>query len=104
MRRLKVGDEVVVIAGADKGRRGRIGRVLANGRVIVSGVRMIKRHTKPDPSRNRPGGIVEREAPVHISNVALYNSETQRADRVRFQFDKAGKKRRAFVSDGRFVD
>ena len=104
MQRLRVGDEVVVVSGSDKGRRGRVNRLLANERLIVSGVRMVKRHTKPDPSNNRPGGIIEKEAPVHISNVALYNSEAQRGDRVRFQIDKTGKKRRMFVSDGRFVD
>ncbi len=103
MRRLRVGDEVIVISGSDKGRRGRVMRLLERERLMVAGVRMVKRHTKPDPSRNRPGGIIEKEAPIHISNVALYNSQAERADRVRFQFAENGEKQRVFVSDGRSV-
>ena len=68
-------DEVVVIAGKDKGRRGKVLQVRPNNRVLVSGVNLIKKHTKPNPTLGRQGGIVEKEAPLHISNVALFNPE-----------------------------
>lgn len=84
MQKIKRDDEVIVIAGKDKGKRGTVKRVLEN-RFLVSGVNMIKRHTKPNPMAGNQGGIVEREAPIHASNVAIFNSETGKADRVGFK-------------------
>lgn len=82
MNKLRKEDEVIVIAGKDKGKRGKILQVLDNGKVLVSGVNVVKRHTKPNPYANKPGGIVEKEAPIQISNVAIFNAETGKADRV----------------------
>ena len=82
MRKLKREDEVIVITGKDKGKRGTISRLLNNDRVIVAGVNMVKRHTKPNPNLGQAGGIVEKEAAIHISNVAIFNPETNAADRV----------------------
>lgn len=104
MRKLRRDDEVIVIAGKNRGQRGAIARLVGKDRVIVSGVNMVKRHTRPNPNLNRPGGIVEREAPLHISNVAIYNSERDAADRVGIAVDEDGVKRRVFRSDGRNID
>ena len=103
MAKLKRDDEVVVIAGKDKGKRGTVRRVLDSDRVIVSGVNMIKKHTKPNPQAGVTGGIVEREAPIQISNVAIYNSEAGRADRVGYKVED-GKKVRIYKSDGSAID
>ena len=75
MAKIKRDDDVIVIAGKDKGKRGTVRQVLDTGKVIVSGVNMIKKHTKPNPQMGQPGGIVEKEAPIQISNVAIYNAE-----------------------------
>ncbi len=99
MRKIKSDDEVIVIAGKDKGKRGKVARVLDENRVIVSGVNMIKKHTKPNPQLNIAGGIVEKEAPIQVSNIAIFNSETTKADRVGFKVED-GKKIRVFKSNG----
>jgi large subunit ribosomal protein L24 len=104
MRRIRKEDEVVVIAGKDKGRRGKVTRVVDSERVIVAGVNMIKRHTKPNPARNVAGGIVEREAAIHISNVMLFNPVTRKADRVGFRVLEDGRKVRYFKSNNEVVD
>lgn len=104
MRRMKKGDEVVVIAGRDKGRRGHITRVLSDRRVVVDGVNVVKRHTRPDPSRNKPGGIIEKEAPVHISNVMLFNPQTSKGDRVGVRTLEDGRKVRYYKSTGEVID
>lgn len=105
MRRIRKDDEVIVIAGKDKGRRGKVMRVVENGeRIIVAGVNMIKRHTKPNPARNVAGGIVEREAAMHISNVMLFNPMTRKGDRVGFRFLEDGSKVRYFKSNREVVD
>ncbi|GLR63462.1 50S ribosomal protein L24 [Marinospirillum insulare] len=98
MRKIKRDDEVIVIAGKDKGKRGTIKRVLNDDRFVVSGVNMIKRHTRPNPYANQPGGIIEREAPIHASNVAIFNAETGKADRVGFKVLDDGSKVRIFKS------
>ena len=98
MRKIKRDDEVIVIAGKDKGKRGTVKRVLKDNRFIVSGVNMIKRHTRPNPYANQPGGIIEREAPIHASNVAIFNKETGKADRVGFKVLDDGSKVRIFKS------
>ncbi len=104
MQKLKREDEVIVIAGRDKGKRGKITRVLPDGRVIVSGVNMIKRHTKPNPNINKQGGIVEKEAGIQISNVAIFNPKTEKADRVGFRVEGDGSKVRIFKSDNSLID
>lgn len=103
MQKIKRDDEVVVIAGKDKGKRGTVKRVLEN-RFVVSGVNMIKRHTKPNPMAGNQGGIVEREAPIHASNVAIFNQETGRADRVGFQVKEDGTKVRIYKSTQTQID
>lgn len=104
MLKIKRDDEVVVIAGRDKGKRGKVVRVLSDNRLIVSGIQMIKKHQKPNPQLGVPGGIVEKEAPIQVSNVAIYNSATQKADRVGFKILEDGKKIRIFKSSGEAVD
>ncbi|HRD66508.1 MAG TPA: 50S ribosomal protein L24 [Candidatus Competibacter sp.] len=105
MRRIRKDDEVIVIAGKDKGRRGKVMRVVENGeRVIVAGINLIKRHTKPNPARNVAGGIVEREAAVHVSNVMLFNPFTKKGDRTGFRVLDDGRKVRYFKSNNEVVD
>ncbi len=103
MKKIRRDDEIVVIAGKDKGKRGKVQQVRADGRLIVSGINMVKKHQKPNPMLGAPGGIVEKEAPIQASNVAIWNSETQKADRVGFSFDE-GKKIRVFKSNGKPVE
>ncbi len=103
MRKIRRNDEVVVIAGKDKGKRGDVLQVLDNDRAIVAGVNVVKKHTRPDPNRNVAGGIVEKEAPIHVSNVALWNAEEGRADRVGFRVED-GRKQRFFKSTGKTID
>ena len=103
MQKIKRDDEVIVIAGKDKGKRGTVKRVLEN-RFLVSGVNMIKRYTKPNPMAGNQGGIVEREAPIHASNVAIFNSETGKADRVGFQVKEDGTKVRIYKSTQTQID
>ncbi|WP_028304211.1 50S ribosomal protein L24 [Oceanospirillum maris] len=104
MRKIKREDEVIVIAGKDKGKRGTIKRVLKDGRIVISGVNMVKRHTKPNPMLGTQGGIVEREAPIHSSNVAIYNNETNKADRVGFKVLEDGSKVRIYKSTQKEID
>ncbi len=105
MRKIRKGDEVVVLTGKDKGQRGTIARVIPEkDRVIVDGVNMVKKHTKPNPNLGIAGGIVEKEMPIHISNVAIYNNAAEKADRVGFKTLDDGKKVRVFKSDGEVVD
>lgn len=104
MNKLKKNDEVIVITGRDKGKRGKINRVLADGKLIVSGIQMIKKHTKPNPNLGVQGGIVEKEAPIEASNVAIFNSATNKADRVGIKILEDGKKIRIYKSNGEAVD
>jgi len=104
MRRIRKGDEVVVIAGKDKGKRGNIVRVMPHGRIVVSDVNMVKRHTKPNPGRGVPGGIIDKEMPVDASNVMLYNPQTSKGDRVGFRTLEDGRKVRYFKSTSEVVD
>lgn len=98
MQKIRRDDEVIVIAGKDKGKRGKIQKVLADNRVVVAGINLVKRHTKPNPMSGVQGGIVEKEAPLHASNVAIFNPETNKADRVGFKVED-GKKIRVFKSN-----
>ncbi len=104
MRKIKREDEVIVIAGRDKGKRGKVVKVLQDDRLIVSGVQIIKKHQKPNPQAGVAGGIVEKEAPIENSNVAIFNPVTQKADRVGFKILEDGKKIRIFKSNGEAVD
>ena len=104
MNKLRKGDEVVVITGRDKGRRGTIIRVVDAGHVLVENVNMVKRHTKPNPARNTQGGIVEKEAPLHISNVLLWNPVAKRGDRVGVRTLADGRRVRFFKSNDEVVD
>ncbi len=99
MQKLKRDDEVIVIAGRDKGKRGRVTRVLGNGRVLVSGVNMIKRHTKPNPNVGQQGGIIEKEAGIAISNVAIFNPKSLKAGKIGMKVETDGTKVRIFKSD-----
>ena len=104
MLKIKRDDEVIVIAGRDKGKRGKVMRVIAPDRVIVSGINMIKKHQKPNPQAGVAGGIVEKEASIHASNVAIYNTATKKADRVGFKVLENGTKVRVFKSNGEAVE
>ena len=104
MRKIRKGDDVIVITGKDKGKRGAVLRVLVNDRVVVENVNMVKRHAKPNPARNVSGGIVEKEMSVHISNVALFNPITKRADKVGIKVLADGRKARYFKSNNEVVD
>jgi len=104
MRKIKKGDDVIVVAGKDKGRRGNVVRVYSDNRVVVEGVNMIKRHTKPNPNAGVAGGIVEKEAPLQVSNVMLFNPAKNAGDRVGFKFLEDGRKVRYFKSNGEVVD
>jgi large subunit ribosomal protein L24 len=103
MAKIKRDDEVVVITGKDKGKRGKVVSVLED-RVVVSGINMVKKHVKANPNRGTQGGIVEQEASLHISNVALFNAATQKADRVGYKRLEDGAKVRIYKSSGDVVD
>jgi large subunit ribosomal protein L24 len=104
MRRIRKGDEVVVIAGRDKGKRGNVLRVMPNGRIVVSDINMVKRHTKPNPGRGVPGGIIEKEMSIDASNVMLYNTQSGKGDRIGFRTLEDGRKVRYFKSTNEVVD
>lgn len=104
MKRIRKGDEVIVTTGRSKGTRGHVLQVIGEDRLLVENVNMVKRHTKPDPGRNKPGGIVEKEAPIHVSNVSVFNPSTGKADRVGFKSLEDGNKVRVFKSTGEAVD
>ncbi|MEQ8660873.1 MAG: 50S ribosomal protein L24 [Gammaproteobacteria bacterium] len=104
MSKVRKGDQVYVITGRDKGKRGTVVRVYADERVVVEGVNMVKRHTKPNPQLGTPGGIIEKEAPIQVSNIALYNPVTQKPDRIGFRVLDDGRKVRYFKSNGEVVD
>ena len=103
MQKIKRDDDVIVIAGKDKGKRGSVTRV-DDERVFVSGINMIKRHTKGNPQMGQAGGIIEKEASIHVSNVAIYNAETSKADRVGFKKLDDGRKVRVYRSTGTEID
>jgi large subunit ribosomal protein L24 len=104
MQRIRQGDEVIVIAGKDKGRRGSVTRVYADGRVVVENINVIKKHQRANPNAGVPGGIIEKEAPLDVSNVMLYNEATGKGDRVGIKSLADGKKVRYFKSNGEVLD
>jgi large subunit ribosomal protein L24 len=104
MQRIRKGDEIIVIAGKDKGRRGTVLRIDETDRLVVEGVNVAKKHQKPNPNAGVAGGIVDMEMPLHQSNVALYNPTTKKADRVGVKTLEDGRKVRFFKSDKEVVD
>lgn len=104
MRKIRSNDEVVVITGKDKGRRGKVVQVLANNKVVVQGINRVKKHQRPNPNLGVQGGIVEKEMPLDASNVMLVNPATGKGDRVGFKLLEDGKKVRVFKSNGERVD
>jgi large subunit ribosomal protein L24 len=104
MAKIKQGDEVVVVTGKDKGRRGAVIRVLTNDKVLVENINIARKHQKPNPNAGVPGGIIEKEMPLHISNVMLLNPTTQKGDRVGYRRLEDGKKVRFFKSNNEVLD
>ena len=104
MRKIKKGDQVVVIAGKDKGKQGSVLRVIDDEKVVVENINLVKKHTKANPMKGEPGGILDKEMPMAISNVAIYNPTTGKADRVGFKTLEDGRKVRYFKSNGEVVD
>lgn len=104
MRKIKKGDEIIVITGKDKGRRGTVTQVMENDRVMVENINLVKKHAKPNPMQGVEGGIVEKEMPLHVSNVMLFNPATKKGDRVGIKTLEDGKKVRYFKSNGEVVD
>jgi large subunit ribosomal protein L24 len=103
MAKIKRDDEVIVLAGKDKGKRGKVRRVLGDNRLLVAGINMVKKHQRPNPQLGVQGGIVEQEAPIQVSNVAIFNPATSKADRVGFKVE--GERRiRVFKSTGEAID
>lgn len=102
--RIRKGDDVIVITGKDKGKRGTVLQVRDDERIVVENINLAKKHVKPNPMKGEQGGIVEKEMPLHVSNVALYNPATDKADRVGFKTLEDGRKVRIFKSDGEVVD
>lgn len=103
MLKIHKNDEVVVIAGKDKGKRGKVQQVLKDGKLLVSGINMVKKHQKPNPYLQQPGGIIEKEAGIQASNVAIWNPKTSKADRVGFKVE-GDTKVRIFKSTGENID
>jgi len=104
MRRIKKGDEVIVITGKDKGRRGTVGSVLDDGRMIVENINVVKKHVKANPNAGVAGGILDKEMPIQASNVMLYNPATEKGDRVGFKKLEDGRKVRYFKSNDEVID
>lgn len=104
MEKIRKGDDVVVVAGRDKGKRGAVIRRLDDDTLLVEGVNRAKKHVRPNPIKGEQGGIVEKEMPIHISNVALFNPGTQKGDRVGVKVLEDGRKVRVFKSNGELVE
>jgi large subunit ribosomal protein L24 len=104
MRKIRKGDNVVVITGRDKGKRGDVTQIVDAEHLIVSGLNQVKKHQRPNPMKGEQGGIVNKDMPIHISNVALWNPVTRRADRIGFRTMQDGRKLRFFKSNGELVN
>jgi len=103
MNKIRTGDQVIVIAGKDKGKQGSITKILSDGRCYVSGVQIVKRHTKPNPNAGIAGGVVEKEASIDMSNISIYNSSTKKADKVSIKSLEDGTRVRVFRSSGKEI-
>ena len=104
MERIKKGDQVIVLTGRDRGKRGSVLRRVDKDHVLVEGINRVKKHQRPNPMKNQPGGIIDKEMPIHVSNISLLNPQTQKADRVGFKLLDDGRKVRVFKSNGEMVD
>ncbi len=104
MKRIKKGDDVIVTTGRDKGKRGTVLRLVDDSHVLVEGANKVKKHERPNPMKNTTGGIIDKEMPLHISNVALFNPATKKADRVGIKEIDGGKRVRYFKSNGEVID
>lgn len=104
MQRIKKGDDVIVIAGRDKGKRGNVLRVLDDERALVDNVNVVKKHKRGNPNTGETGGILEQEAPIHLSNLALYNPASEKGERVGYKVLEDGRKVRYFKSNGEVID
>jgi large subunit ribosomal protein L24 len=104
MERIRKGDEVVIISGKDKGKRGTVARRVDKDYVIVDGVNRVKKHAKPNPMKGQTGGVIDKDMPIHISSVALFNRQTQKADRIGFKSLDGGRKVRTYKSNGEQID
>jgi len=104
MNKIRKGDQIVVTTGKDKGKRGTVLRVLPTAKVVVEGINRVKKHQKPNPMKGLTGGIVEKEMALHVSNVAIFNSASSKADRIGFRVLEDGRKVRFFKSNGEVVD
>lgn len=104
MQRIKKGDDVMVIAGRDKGKRGNVLRLLGDGRALVDNVNLVKRHTRANPNSGESGGIIQKEAPIHLSNLALRNPASGKGERVGYKRLDDGRKVRYFLSNDEVVD
>jgi len=104
MNKIRTGDEIIVLTGKDRGRRGTVLRRVDDEHVVVEGVNRVKKHVRPNPMKGEVGGIIEKEMPIHVSNVALFNPATQKGDRVGVKTLEDGRKVRVFKSNGELVD
>ena len=104
MNRIRNGDRVIVTTGRDKGKQGTVVRVLEDDHVVVENINMVKKHQKPNPQQGAPGGIVQKEMPIHASNLMLFNPGTKKGDRIGFKTLDDGRKVRVFKSNGEVVD
>ena len=103
-KKIRQGDDVIVLTGRDKGKRGTVLRILSEGKALVDNVNVVKKHQRPNPNKGQTGGIIEKEAPVHLSNIALYNPNRKRGDRLGINTLEDGRKVRVFRSDNEVVD
>ena len=103
-KKIRQGDDVIVLTGRDKGKRGTVLRILSEGKALVDNVNVVKKHERPNPNKGQTGGIIEKEAPIHLSNIALYNQNRKRGDRTGMKTLEDGRKVRVFRSDDEVVD
>jgi large subunit ribosomal protein L24 len=104
MEKIRKGDDVIVTTGKDKGKRGTVLRIVDARHLVVEGVNRVKKHQRPNPMKNQTGGIVDKDMPIDISNIALFNPQTKKGDRVGFKLMQDGRKVRVFKSNGEMVD
>lgn len=104
MKKIKKDDTVTIISGKDKGRQGKVLKVFSSNHILVEGINLAKKHMRPNPNKNEQGGILERELSIHISNVAIYNLATKKADQVKIKILEDGSKVRTFKSNGKLID
>jgi large subunit ribosomal protein L24 len=104
MNKIRKGDDVIITVGRDKGKRGTVLRRIDDDHLIVEGVNRVKKHVRPNPMKGQTGGIVDKEMPIHVSNVALFNPQTKKADRIGFKTLEDGRTVRVFKSNGEMVE